>query len=69
MGGRDCYIGTEAHLERTVLGDNVTVKDGARLVDCIVGDGERVEADATSQRIWSRPVPAGYPAQQVGNAL
>lgn len=69
VGGKECYIGTEAHVERTVLGDNVTVKAGVRLVDCVVGDGETVSQDATGQRVWSKPTPPGYPMQQVGNAL
>ncbi|MES2155200.1 MAG: NDP-sugar synthase [bacterium] len=69
LAGKDCWIGPDCLVERTVLGDNVTVKAGVKLVDCIVGDGEVVGEDATSKRIWSKPVPAGYPAQQVGNAL
>ncbi len=69
VGGAECFVGPDAVVERSVLGDNVTIKAGARIVDCIVGDGEIVGANATGQRIWSRPVPAGYPAQQVGNAL
>jgi mannose-1-phosphate guanylyltransferase len=69
VGGRDCFVGDEASLERCVLGDKVTIRAGVRLRDCIVGDGEVVSEDASNQRIWTRPVPDGYPAQQVGNAL
>lgn len=67
--GKECFLGTEAVLERSVLGDGVTVRSGVHLTDCIVGDGEVVSESATGKRIWSRPVPPGYPAQQVGNAL
>lgn len=69
LAGRDCHIGVGAALERCILGDGVTVRDGVRLVDCVVGDGETVSQDATGARIWTKPVPAGYPEKQVGNAL
>ncbi|HET6398873.1 MAG TPA: NDP-sugar synthase [Candidatus Thermoplasmatota archaeon] len=68
VGGRGCRIGAAAILERCVLGDDVTVAAGVHLVDCIVGDGEHVSRDAKGDRIWSKPVPDGYPQKQVGNA-
>lgn len=69
VGGRNCRIGHHARVERCVLGDGVTVRDGVVLQDCVVGDNEIVSADAKGARIWTKPVPAGYPQQQVGNAL
>lgn len=69
VGGTGCFVGSGAEVVRCVLGDNVTVRAGVRLSDCIVGDGEVVSTDAAGARIWTRPVPAGYPAQQVGNAI
>ncbi len=69
VGGNDCFVGVEANVERSVLGDNVTVKAGVHLADCVVGDGEIVSSNATGQRIWTKPIPAGYPQKQVGNAL
>jgi mannose-1-phosphate guanylyltransferase len=69
IAGADCYVGPGAVVERSVLGDRVTIQAGVHVSDCIVGDGEQVKADAAGQRIWTKPVPAGYPAQQVGNAL
>jgi NDP-sugar pyrophosphorylase family protein len=62
-------VGAGARLDRCVLGDGVTVDPGVHLVECVVGDGERVRASATGARIWTKPVPAGYPDKQVGNAL
>ncbi|HJR59376.1 MAG TPA: NDP-sugar synthase [Vicinamibacterales bacterium] len=35
-------VAASAVLERTALWDDVTVEDGVRLTDCIVGDGARV---------------------------
>jgi mannose-1-phosphate guanylyltransferase len=69
IAGEGCFVGPEAVVQRCVLGDRVTVRGGVRLADCVVGDGEVVSSDAKGARIWTRPVPAGYPDQQVGNAL
>jgi mannose-1-phosphate guanylyltransferase len=67
--GRDCSVGAGARLEHCVVGDGVTVAAGVHLTDCVVGDGEQVRHSATGHRVWTRPVPAGYPEKQVGNAL
>ncbi|HUR63456.1 MAG TPA: NDP-sugar synthase [Candidatus Thermoplasmatota archaeon] len=69
LAGRDCHVGVGASLERCILGDGVTVRDGVRLTDCVVGDNEAVGHDAKDARIWTKPVPPGYPQKQVGNAL
>jgi mannose-1-phosphate guanylyltransferase len=69
VAGRDCHVGVAARVEGCILGDRVTVKAGVHLKECVVGDGETVSESATGSRIWTRPVPVGYPAQQVGNAL
>ncbi|MFO1532701.1 MAG: sugar phosphate nucleotidyltransferase [Thermoplasmatota archaeon] len=69
MAGAGCFVAPEAVVERCVLGDQVTVRGGVRLRDCVVGDGETVSQDASGARVWTRPVPEGYPRQQVGNAL
>ena len=69
VAGANCSIGPGARVERCVLGDRVTVRPGVSLSDCVVGDGEVVAANAAGARIWSKPVPAGYPDQQVGNAI
>jgi len=41
---------------RVVLGNNVTIGHGARIVDTVVGDGSRIEAgsDITNSVIWAR---------------
>lgn len=67
--GRDCAVRAGARLEGCILGDGVTVDVGVHLKDCVVGDGEFVRTNQTGARVWTKPVPAGYPAQQVGNAL
>ncbi len=69
VAGDRCVLRPSAHVEGCVLGDGVTIDVGVHLKDCVVGDGELVRESATGVRIWTKPVPAGYPAQQVGNAL
>lgn len=69
VAGRSLRVGSNAVVRRSVLGDHVTVRAGVVLEDCVVGDRETVDRSARGERIWSRPVPPGYPAQQVGNAL
>lgn len=67
--GQRCRIGEGAKLRCCVLGDDVEVAAGSVLEDCVVGDGERVAGTHKDERIWTRPVPDGYPAKQVGNAM
>jgi len=69
VAGRRLTVGDDVRLERCVLGDDVTILSESFLVDCVVGDGETVGGARADERIWSRPVPAGYPRKQVGNAL
>jgi hypothetical protein len=56
-------------VQRSVLGDRVTIRQGTRVIDCVVGDGESVSGDHKGKRIWTRDVPDGYPEKQVGNVL
>ncbi len=69
VAGTGLRMGTGASLRGCVLGRDVTVAPGVELADCVVGDGETVNASATGTRVWTRPVPEGYPAAQVGNAM
>ena len=69
LAGRMLLVGSNAVVRRCILGDNVTVRAGVVLEECVVGDRETVDRSARGERIWSREVPLGYPAQQVGNAL
>jgi mannose-1-phosphate guanylyltransferase len=45
--GRHCTIAPDAHLDRTVVWDRVTVGAGAKLVDCVVADDVAVPAGAS----------------------
>jgi mannose-1-phosphate guanylyltransferase len=67
--GRDCVVEAGGRVEHSVLGHGVRVQAGAVLRDCVVGDGEQVSGQRIGERVWSRPVPEGYPQKQVGNVL
>jgi mannose-1-phosphate guanylyltransferase len=69
IAGRNLRVGSDSRIEGCVLGDDVVVEAESFLIDCIVGDGERVGGARSGERIWSRPLPDGYPRKQVGNAL
>jgi mannose-1-phosphate guanylyltransferase len=69
VAGDRLRVGAGATVIRCVLGDDVTVNAGISVKDCIVGDGETISTDTNGARIWTKGVPAGYPAQQIGNAL
>lgn len=69
VAGRNLVVGDGSRIERCVLGDDVTVDPESFLVDCVVGDGERVGGALSGERVWTGPVPEGYPQKQVGNAI
>jgi len=48
--GRHVVIDPTAHVERSVLWDDVQVGAGAQITDCILADGVRVAAGATHRR-------------------
>lgn len=57
--GVDCRIAPDAHLERTVLWDRVTIGSHARLIDCIVADDVTVAAGAHYVKSILIAVPSG----------
>jgi mannose-1-phosphate guanylyltransferase len=57
--GADCRIASDAHLERTVLWDRVTIGSNARLIDCIVADNVTVSDGATYHRRILISTPSG----------
>lgn len=57
-------IEADAVLERTIVWDDVTVGRGARLVECILGDGVRIPAGADYERCAIVPANDHAPAPQ-----
>jgi NDP-sugar pyrophosphorylase family protein len=50
VAGAGCIVDDEATLQQAVLWDNVTVESGARVRDCVLGEGVRVPSNATIER-------------------
>lgn len=48
--GANCVINADATLERSVLWDNVTIEAGARVRDCVLGEGVRIPTNALIER-------------------
>jgi mannose-1-phosphate guanylyltransferase len=69
VAGRDCAVQEGAHVTNSILGDGVTIASNVRLTDCVVGDGEFVRANVSGERVWTKPVPEGYPDRQIGNRM
>lgn len=67
--GTGCTIAPDADMRDCILGDGVTIGPGARLHGCVIGDGETVSGSHADARVWTQPIPAGYPNKQVGNTL
>jgi len=67
----ECHIGEDVRMERCIVADNCTVGAGAKLRNVVVGEGEKIaaHADIADEKIWTKPVPEGYPRKQVGNPL
>ncbi len=59
--GRRTEVAPDAHVERTILWDDVRVGAGATLIECIVGDGVTIPAGARFTRaaiVRARRAPA-----------
>ncbi|MDD5502894.1 MAG: NDP-sugar synthase [Candidatus Thermoplasmatota archaeon] len=52
--GANCKIGADCVIENCVIGDREIIKPGTRLRD---------------ESVWTKPLPEGYPHQQIGNAV
>lgn len=55
-------VAPDAMVNRTLLWDDVTVARGARLVECIVGDGAGIESGAAFERCAIVPAGSREPA-------
>lgn len=62
LTGRNARVDGTAVIERSTLWDDVTVGAGARLTDCIVGDGAHIPAGATFDRCAIVPADGRVPA-------
>jgi len=67
----DCKIGKNVIMENCIVAEKCIIGDGAKLKDVVMGEGEEIEANACieGEKIWSKPLPEGYPEKQIGNPV
>ncbi len=67
----NCRVGKGVRMERCIVADNCIIEENAHLKDVVIGEGEKIEARAKieNKRIWSKPLPPGYPKKQIGNPV
>ena len=55
----------------SVIGENSIIKKGAKIVNSVIGDNEAIEENRVIEnaKVWSKPIPEGYPKGQVGNVI
>ncbi|KAA0009188.1 MAG: NDP-sugar synthase [Thermoplasmata archaeon] len=55
----------------SVIGENSIIKKGAKIVNSVIGDNETIEENRVIEnaKVWSKPIPEGYPKGQVGNVI
>ena len=65
----DCVDIENSTVTHSILGNNVKVK-GSKIRNCVIGDNEEITTMVRDgERVWSKPIPKGYPEQQVGNIV
>ena len=67
----NCKIGENVEMENCIIAENCVIEENVRLKDVVVGEEERIEKNAIieNKKIWSKPLPEGYPKKQIGNPL
>jgi mannose-1-phosphate guanylyltransferase len=62
-------LGKNVWIKRSIIGEGCEVKESS-LENCIVGDGEVIKGKKLKNlRVWSKPIPPGYPEKQIGNVI
>jgi mannose-1-phosphate guanylyltransferase len=62
-------LGKNVIIKESIIGEGCKIKD-SNLKNCIVGDGEVIEGKKLRNlRVWSKPIPKGYPEKQIGNVI
>ncbi|MBC7080899.1 MAG: NDP-sugar synthase [Thermoplasmatales archaeon] len=63
----DCIIGKNVEIENSIIAKKCIIKDGVKLKNVIAGEKEEIKRSTRDAKIWSKPLPRGYPKEQVGN--
>jgi len=58
-------------IENSVVGEGCIIRRGAKIIDSVIGDKEEIEESRIikGERVWTKPIPKGYPDRQVGNVV
>ncbi len=64
-------VGKNVVIEESVIGEGCKIGSNSKLINVVVGDGEIIKEGSfiKNERIWTKPVPKGYPKKQVGNVV
>ncbi len=64
-------IGKNVQIENSVIGENCIIRDGAKIINSVIGDEEEIGEGriVEGERVWTKPIPEGYPDKQIGNVV
>jgi mannose-1-phosphate guanylyltransferase len=64
-------IGKGVFLKNCVIGEQCDIGANSKLTDVALGDYEQIQQKTIDEnkRIWTQPVPIGYPKKQIGNVI
>ncbi len=63
----NCLIGRDVEIENSIIAKNCIIKDGIKLKNVVVGEKEEIKRSMKNTKVWSKPLPRGYPKEQIGN--
>ncbi|PKK81770.1 MAG: hypothetical protein CVT47_00725 [Thermoplasmata archaeon HGW-Thermoplasmata-2] len=67
----EAIIGDGCRITNSIIGANCKIGADCVIENCIIGDMEMVSAGARlrDQSVWTKPIPEGYPQNQIGNVV
>lgn len=67
----DCVIGENAVIENCIIADGCKIGNEVKLRNVVVGEGEEIKdgEEIENEKIWTKPLPKGYPEKQIGNPV
>ncbi|HEC81756.1 MAG TPA: NDP-sugar synthase [Thermoplasmatales archaeon] len=67
----DVKIKKDSLVLNSVVGENCVIEKGVKVINSVIGDNETIEEYRVVEntKVWSKPLPQGYPKRQVGNVI
>lgn len=64
-------IGDGCRINNSIIGANCKIGADCVIENCVIGDREIIRAGTNmkDELVWTKPLPEGYPHQQIGNAV